>query len=114
MDVVLLSTFCAGTLAWSRRCFGAILPGAMALLGLLAFYLNCSFQLTGQRTWQAALFAAGALMMAHAVPGARGQACSGFLLAAAMLFRPDAAVCGSGAVIWLLLTTPRAVRPGRQ
>ena len=64
MDVLLLGSFGLGVLAWSRRCLGGRLPGALAWLGLVVFYLNCSFLLAGQRTWQAGLFAAAALMTA--------------------------------------------------
>ena len=98
MDVLLLAGFSVCILAWSRRCFGRVLPGSVALLGLVTFYLNCSFLLAGQRTWQAALLAAASVMVAQAARNGFGLAASGALLSAAMIFRPDMAVWGAGAV----------------
>lgn len=99
MDVLLLASFMGCVLTWSKRCFGRLLPGAIALLGIVVFYMNCNFQLTGQRTWQSALLAAASIMTAGAFPGLRGGFASGLLLAAGMLFRPEAAVWGGGAAL---------------
>ena len=110
-DVILLVSFCGWTLAWSRRCFGKLLPGALALLGLLSFYFNSDFRFTAERTWHSALLAASAIMVCQAVPGLRGGAFSGLLMGLALLVRPDIAVWGSGALV-ILVT--RAFRSGSE
>jgi hypothetical protein len=112
-DVLLLLVFAGWTLVWSRRCFGRVPPGALAVLGVFGFYFNCDFRLTAQRSWQSALLAASAVMAAQALPGVRGGVASGALLGLGMLIRPDIAVWGTGVLGLLGFKAARSERPAR-
>jgi hypothetical protein len=98
VDAALLVAFLGGLVAWSRRRFESALPGALAALGVMAFYAGCGYYVAGQRTWQAGLLGAGSILAAQALGGRRGPILSGALLGAAVLFRPEAAPWGLGAL----------------
>ncbi|APW60718.1 hypothetical protein [Paludisphaera borealis] len=75
-------------LAWSRRCFGGLLPGMAAYLMFLGFYLDQHFEVVAERDWHAALGATLGILVLQAWPGRRGRWLAAFLAAAAFTIRP--------------------------
>lgn len=84
--VVLLGTI---TLAWSRRRFGRILPGAIGYLTFLAYYLSLDYSQAAQRDWHGPFFAVSGLLIAEAFPNRTGRLVSALALAVALTFRPQ-------------------------
>ena len=90
VDVILLLAFGAALVVWSRRRFGAALPGLVGFGAALAYYLGLDYSLTAQRDWHAPLLAALGLLVAQAWPGRAGRWASALALAAASTVRPQA------------------------
>lgn len=88
-DALFLLVYGVALLGWSRRLFGNLLPGLLAYLSWLGFYLNLDYSLTAQRDWHAGGLMMMALMAAQADPGRRGRFVSALLYAAAATIRPQ-------------------------
>jgi hypothetical protein len=95
----------ATLLAWSRRRFGAVLPGAVGWLGLLSITLNLDYCHAAQRDLQGPAFAVLGLLTVQAWPGRAGRVAAGLLGAAAIVVRPQ--------TVLLLPATWVAVRDSR-
>jgi hypothetical protein len=88
MDAAALMVLGAVLAAWSRRCFGRALPGLMAYLVYLVFYLDRDYERVAQRDWHACLAVVLGLMVLQAWPGRAGRIVSAWLAAAALAIRP--------------------------
>ncbi len=91
-DAAMLIALGVALAAWSRRLFGRALPGLVAYLPFLTFYLGLNFTLVGQRDWQGPLFAVLGLMALEAWPGRRGRLASAMAMAVALAYRPHEAL----------------------
>jgi hypothetical protein len=78
--------------AWSRRCFGGILPGVSAYLVFLTFYLSCDYETVAERDWHASLCVVLGLMALQVRPGRTSWVVSVALVAAALAIRPHVVV----------------------
>jgi hypothetical protein len=87
-DASVLIALGATLMAWSRRCLARILPGALAYLVFLTFYLNRDFETAAQRDWHASVAVALALLVVQAWPGRRSRILSALLFALAVTIRP--------------------------
>ena len=76
-DAAILLPFGALVLAWSRRRFESVLPGAIGLAAALSYYLGLDYSQVAQRDWHAALLAASALLAAETWPGPVGPVARG-------------------------------------
>jgi hypothetical protein len=85
--VVLLG---AALAVWSKRRLGGALPGLIAYLGFLGFYLNMTFDMTGERDWHTALLVCVGIMAAQAWPCRLSRIVSAFTTALALAIRPHA------------------------
>jgi hypothetical protein len=88
-DAALVLVFGTLMLVWSRRCFGALGPGAVGLLTFLGFYLNLDYSQAAQRDWQGPFFAVAAVLIAEAWPGRAGRWGSAWAMALGFGFRPQ-------------------------
>ncbi|MEO6809176.1 MAG: hypothetical protein ABI353_08685 [Isosphaeraceae bacterium] len=75
---------------WSRRRFGQVVPGLVAYLGFLGFYLGLDYLPVAQRDWHTALGVALGLMVVEAWPGRWGMLGSALAVALAFSIRPHA------------------------
>jgi hypothetical protein len=76
--------------AWSRRKLGGALPGLVAYLAFLGFYLSLAFENTGERDWHTAFLVCSALLVAQAWPGRWSRIASALMTALAVSIRPHA------------------------
>lgn len=91
-DAVLLTAWCCLVIAWSHRTLGSRLPGWVAVLAFLSYYLDLGYAMAAQRDWQATALALGGLLAAQTWPGRWGRRCSAIGAALALTFRPQAVV----------------------
>jgi hypothetical protein len=87
-DAAMLAGLGVALAAWGRRLFGRALPGLVAYLPFLAYYLGLGYSLVAQRDWHGPLFAILALMALEAWPGRVGRLASAMAMAVALLYRP--------------------------
>lgn len=92
-DLALLVGFAVLTLAWSRRTLGGVLPGLVALVAVLGYYLDLDYSQAGQRDWQAPLLGLASVMAVGMARG-WGVAASAVLFGLALSIRPQVAVMG--------------------
>jgi hypothetical protein len=109
LDVAALLGLGVALWAWSRRRLGAPLPGAIAYVAFLGFYLGLEYHHVAERDWHATLAAALALMALEAWPARRALWIAGALAAAALTIRPHA-VLYLPAMAWAILERPRPLR----
>ena len=76
---------------WSRRRLGGWLPGLVAYVAFLDFYLSLEYHSVAERDWHATLASALALMALEAWPGRTTLWVAAMLQAAALTIRPHAA-----------------------
>jgi hypothetical protein len=88
-DAILLGALGLATLFWSRRRFGAWLPGAVTLFALVTYYFNLDFSTVAQRDWHAALFAALAMIVLEVTSSTPGLLGSALFAAVAFSIRPQ-------------------------
>ena len=69
VDAMALLVLGAAILAWSRRCFGLLLPGITGYLIFLGYYLDIHFEMVAERDWHAALAATLGLLRAPGLAG---------------------------------------------
>jgi hypothetical protein len=74
--------------AWGRRCLGLGLPGVLAYLVYLVFYLSQDYERTAERDWHASLAVVLGLLGLQAWPGPTSRLVSALLTAAALAIRP--------------------------
>jgi hypothetical protein len=89
-DATVLLLLGALLTTWSRRCLGQVLPGLIAYVVFLVFYLSCSFEWVAQRDWQTSLCAVLGLLCLEAWPGRATRLLSALLAAVALIVRPHA------------------------
>jgi hypothetical protein len=87
-DAALLVGLGIALAAWSRRLFGRALPGLVAYLPFLAYYLGLGYSLVAQRDWHGPLFAVLAVMALESWPGRGGRLASAMAMAVALAYRP--------------------------
>ena len=114
LDCALLLSLIFLILSWSRNRLGSRLSGWFATVSLLAYYLNQPYHLVAQRDWQAALFAAAALLIiqrGHGRPGA--LLASAAVMAVAFTIRPHVVLLlpPIGLALWLEAPARSSVRP---
>jgi hypothetical protein len=98
-DAVLLAVLGMGTLVWSQRRFASLLPGAVTLYALGAYYFDLDFSLVAQRDWHAGLFVALAMIVLEVMPGALGPLVSALLTAIGFSIRPQVLMFVPG-LVW--------------
>ena len=76
--------------AWSRRKLDGALPGLVGYLAFLGYYLNMSYENTGERDWHTAFLVCSGLLIAQAWPGRWSRIASALTTAMAFSFRPHA------------------------
>ncbi len=87
-DATLLALFALGLCLWSRRRLGRLLPGLLALVMLLAYYLDQDYRNVAQRDWQGPLLAAVGLLVLQSGRGRPAILIAATLAALACLIRP--------------------------
>ncbi len=87
-DAALLIALGVALACWSRRLFGRALPGLVAYLPFLGYYLGLDYYMVAERDWHGPLLAALAVMALEARPGRGGRLASALAMAAALLYRP--------------------------
>jgi hypothetical protein len=76
---------------WSKRLFGALLPGFVGYLCFLSFYLSLDYSLAAQRDWHAPFFAILGILILQTWGGrTAAPALSAGSVATAILIRPHA------------------------
>ncbi len=76
---------------WSKRVFGASLPGWVGYLSFLSFYLSLDYSLAAQRDWHAPFFAILGILIFQTWEGrTAAPAFSAAAVATALLIRPHA------------------------
>jgi hypothetical protein len=108
LDAALLGVLGLALLAWSRRRFGGLLPGAAALAAVASIALGQDYTQAAQRDGHAALFAVLAILAAECRAGRGGTWLSGALAAFAFVIRPQTAVLWP-AIAWANHAAARAV-----
>lgn len=88
-DAALVVVLGAALVGWGRRRFGRALPGLLAFLMFLTFYLNLDYSLAAQRDWHASLGAVLGLLALEAWPGRAGRIVSAAAVAAGLAVRPQ-------------------------
>ena len=58
---------------WSRQRLGGVVPGLIAYLAFLSFYLNQAFEITGERDWHTVFLVSVGLLVSQAWPGKRSR-----------------------------------------
>src|SRR5512135_283589 len=76
-------------LAWSRRRFGRILPGAIGYATFLSYYLGLDFTRVAQRDWHGPFFAMLGLLVVDGWPGRAGRSFAAAAAALGFAFRPQ-------------------------
>ncbi len=89
-DAGLLVVLGLTLVAWSRRRFDRVVPGLIAYLALLSYYLGLDYAHAAQRDWHSPCLAVLALMVAQGWSGRRGLVLSALLAALALSIRPQA------------------------
>ena len=92
LDVTAVLALGAALITWSRRRLGGWLPGLVAYLAFLDFYLCQDYLQVAERDWHVTLCAALALMTLEGWPGRPAIWIAAALQAAAMTTRPHAAL----------------------
>ena len=90
LDALVLVGLGAALAAWGRRALGRALPGAVAFLAAVYFYLSQDFTQVAQKDWYTAVLCVLGLVGLQAAPGRWGVAASAAGLAAAAVIRPQA------------------------
>ena len=89
VDVAFVLTFGVTLLAWSRRRFGRVLPGAVGYAVFLTYYLGLGFGNAGQRDWHGPFFLLEGLLLADAFPGRGCRVFAAVTTALACAIRPQ-------------------------
>ena len=89
LDAAMVAALGGVLLAWSRRRFGAILPGAIGLATFLGYYLTLDYTQAAQRDWQGPALAVAAILAVEAWPGRAGRIGSALAFAAGLAIRPQ-------------------------
>ena len=76
-------------LAWSRRRFGQILPGAIGYATFLTYYLSLDFTRAAQRDWHGPFFVMIGILAADGWPGRVTRIVSALAAAIGFAFRPQ-------------------------
>ncbi|HMB05827.1 MAG TPA: hypothetical protein VKP69_19080 [Isosphaeraceae bacterium] len=76
-------------LAWSRRRFGRILPGAIGYATFLSYYLGLDFTRVAQRDWHGPFFVMLGLLAVDGWPGRAGRSFAAAAAALGFAFRPQ-------------------------
>jgi hypothetical protein len=87
-DAAMLVGLGVALAAWGRRLFGRALPGLVAYLPFLAYYLGLDYSLVAQRDWRAPSLVALALMALEACRGRVGRLAAAMAMAVALAYRP--------------------------
>jgi hypothetical protein len=87
-DVAFLLALGLVLVAWSRRRLGGPLPGLVAYLAFLHYYLGLEYSQVAQRDWQAACLVALGLLASQAWPGRAGRLAAASATGFALAFRP--------------------------
>jgi hypothetical protein len=94
VDLALLLVLGGALVAWSRRMFGAAMPGLIGYLPFLAYYLGLDYSQVAQRDWQGPALVVLGLLALEAVPGRAGRFLSAAGFAAALSIRPQVVLFG--------------------
>jgi hypothetical protein len=76
-------------LAWSRRRFGRVLPGAIGYATFLTYYLGLDFTRVAQRDWHGPFFLMLGLLVADGWPGRASRAFAALAAAIGFAIRPQ-------------------------
>jgi hypothetical protein len=102
-------------IAWSKRLFGALLPGVVGYLCFLSYYLSLDYSLAAQRDWHAPFFAVLGILILQTWEGrTAAPAFSAVAVAAAILIRPHVVLFLPAVVVQLIgemRTGQRSRRP---
>jgi hypothetical protein len=94
VDLALLLVLGGALVGWSRRVFGASMPGLVGFLPFLGYYLGLDYSQVAQRDWQGPALAVLGLLALEAVPGRAGRFLSAAGFAAALSIRPQVVLFG--------------------
>jgi hypothetical protein len=76
--------------AWSRRCFGQLLPGLVGYGTFLSYYLSLDYTQAGQRDWHGPFFAVAGILIVQIAPDWRfSRFVGGVLTALGLFIRPQ-------------------------
>jgi hypothetical protein len=109
LDAAALVALGCALWAWSRRRLGGPLPGLVAYVAFLGYYLGLEYHLVAERDWHATLAASLALMALESWPGRKALWVAAALEAAAFTIRPHA-VLFLPAMAIAIAGQPRPVR----
>ena len=110
-DAMLLVGFVGLLSSWSRSVFQTRLPGVVAGLVFLSFYLGLDYAHAGQRDWHAPVLAVGALLCVQAGRGTWRYVVAGVVCAMALSVRPQAVLLLPAVLIGVVgLTRGRPAR----
>jgi hypothetical protein len=84
--VVLLG---AVILAWSRRRFGQVLPGAIGYATFLSYYLDLDYSRIAQRDWHGPFYVMLGLLVTDGWPGRASRVFAAIMAAVGFVFRPQ-------------------------
>jgi hypothetical protein len=87
-DVAFLLGLGVALVAWSSRRLEGALPGLVAYLAFLGFYLNLDYAQVAQRDWHATALVVFAILTLESWPGRTGRLASALCAACAFAFRP--------------------------
>lgn len=87
-DASLLGLLCVGVCWWSRRELGKTVPGLLACVMILAYYLDQDYRNVAQRDWHGPLLAAIGLLVLQATRCRKGLILAAIAFAAACVVRP--------------------------
>jgi hypothetical protein len=76
-------------LAWSRRRFGRVLPGAIGYAAFLSYYLSLDYSRVGQRDWHGPFFLMLGLLVADGWPGRASRLFAALAASGGFVFRPQ-------------------------
>ncbi len=76
-------------LAWSRRRFGHVLPGAIGYAAFLSYYFSLDYARVGQRDWHGPFFLMLGLLVADGWPGRASRLFVALAAAVGFVFRPQ-------------------------
>lgn len=106
-DAALVVFLGAGWLAWSRRRFGALLPGAVGYAAFLSYYLGLDHFQVVQRDWHASLAMVAGLMAVESLPLGLGVGAAALATASAISLRPQSAAFLPALVLALVQASRR-------
>ena len=89
LDAALVLGFGGALVVWSRRKFGAALPGAIGFVSFLGFYLALDYTQAAQRDFHGPLLAVMGLLAAQAWPDRVGRLLAALAFAACFVTRPQ-------------------------